>query len=281
MAKAKLLRLGGVVLVVLISLTLIATGIYQSIGGTHMSLTWSDEFDGPAGTPPDARYWSFVDNQPPGGGNQELEYYIPDASALDGQGRLAITTARDNGRFPAWYGPSQFTSGKIWTRGKVEFIYGHLEVRAQFPAAGQPGSWPAIWLLGADIPEVGWPACGEIDMMESFGVNASKTEFSSSLHTPTDNPTFQEALPANDDLTGWHNYALDWQPGVLTFSVDGKAYVTYRKADFKTWPFDKPFFLILNNAIGGTMGGSVPAGAPLPYVMNVSYARLYNAELSK
>ena len=117
-------------------------------GGTHMALSFSDEFSGPAGTPPDPNAWSFVDNQPPGGGNNEMEYYIPDASALDGSGRLAITAARDTGRFPAWYGPSQFTSGKIWTRGKVEFRYGHIEVRAQFPDAGKPGSWPAIWLYG-------------------------------------------------------------------------------------------------------------------------------------
>ena len=246
-----------------------------------MALSWSDEFDGPIGTPPDPNSWSFVDNQPPGGGNQEMEYYIPEASALNGQGYLTITADRDSGRFPAWYGPSQFTSGKIWTRGKVEFQYGHLEIRAQIPQAGQPGAWPAIWMLGADYPEVGWPACGEIDIMESFGVNASKVNFSSSLHTPTDNPTQQFTLPATNDLTQWHNYTLDWQPGVLSFGVDGKTFVTYRKQDFKTWPFDKPFFLILNYAVGGTMGGNIPSTAVLPYVMNVSYVRAYNSIITK
>lgn len=246
-----------------------------------MALSWSEEFDGPLGTPPDAASWSFVDNQPPGGGNQEMEYYIPDASQLDGMGRLEITANRDSGRFPAWYGPSQFTSGKIWTRGKVEFQYGHIEVRAQFPDAGKPGSWPAIWMMGADIPEVGWPACGEIDMMESFGVNNSTTRFSSSLHTLTDNPTFEYTLPAGNDLTQWHNYALDWSPTVLSFSIDGTTYYSVRKSDFKTWPFDKPMFLILNYAVGGTMGGSIPPGAVLPYTMNVSYVRVYNSLVTK
>ena len=244
-------------------------------------LSWQDEFDGPAGTPPDTSSWSFVDNQPPGGGNQELEYYIPDAAQLDGTGKLVITASRDNGRFPAWYGPSTFTSGKIWTRGKKAFRYGHIEVRAQFPQAGSPGAWPAIWMMGENIPEVGWPACGEIDLMESFGVNGSKTRFSSSLHTPTDNPTHEYTLPANNDLTQWHNYALDWSDTVMSFSVDGTTYYTVRKSDFKTWPFDKPFFLILNYAVGGTMGGPVPASAALPYQMNVSYARAYNSEVSK
>jgi beta-glucanase (GH16 family) len=245
-----------------------------------MALSFSDEFEGPAGTPPDPAMWSFVDNQPPGGGNQELEYYVPDAAVLDGQGRLAVTAARDTGRFKAWYGPSQFTSGKIWTRGKFEFRYGHIEVRAQIPQAGQPGTWPAIWLLGADVPEVGWPACGEIDMMESFGREAIKNRFSSALHTPTDN-TRQDYMFSTGDLAEWHNYALDWQPTVLTFSVDGKPYYTVRKSDLKSWPFNKPFFLILNYAVGGTMGGSIPADAPLPYTMNVSYVRVYNAEVTR
>lgn len=247
-----------------------------------MALNWTDEFDGPAGTPPDAASWSFVDNQPPGGGNQEMEYYIPDGSALDGTGKLVISAERDNGRFPAWYGPSQFTSGKIWTRGKVEMRYGHIEIRAQMPNAGQPGYWPAIWMLGANYPEVGWPKCGEIDIMESFGIYASKTRFSSTLHTALEAPTQETTLPANNDLTQWHNFSLDWQPGIISFSVDGnKPYITWRKEQFKDWPFDKPFFLILNVAVGGTMGGAIPANANLPYTMGVSYTRAYNSEITK
>jgi beta-glucanase (GH16 family) len=249
------------------------------IGGNMPN--WSDEFDGPAGTPPDTTTWTYVDNQPPGGGNNELEYYIPEGTALDGQGRLAITARRDNGTYPAWYGPSQFTSGKIWTRGKVAFRYGHVEVRAQIPQAGQPGAWPAIWMMGEDLPDVGWPKCGEIDIMESFGVQNSKVTFSSALHTPTDNPAQTYTLPTTNDLTQYHNFALDWQPTVLSFSVDGHTYWTVHKSDFRTWPFDKPFFLILNYAVGGQMGGNIPANAPLPYTMNVSYTKVFNSEITR
>src|SRR6266487_2053374 len=97
-------------IILLATITLIIVSITNILNGANM-LNWSDEFEGPAGTPPDTASWTFVDNQPPGGGNQELEYYIPEGAALDGQGRLAITAKRDNGTYPAWYGPSQFTSG--------------------------------------------------------------------------------------------------------------------------------------------------------------------------
>jgi beta-glucanase (GH16 family) len=104
---------------------------------------------------------------------------------------------------------------------------------------------------------------------------------SSAQHTPTDNPAQTYTLPATNDLTQWHNFALDWQPTVLSFSVDGQTYWTVHKSDFRTWPFDKPFFLILNYAVGGQMGGDIPASAPLPYTMSVSYAKVYNSEITK
>ena len=240
---------------------------------------WADEFDGPAGSPPDYSFWTSVINGD-GGGNQELQYYIPEANALDGNGNLVISGERDNGRFRAFYGASQFTSGKLWTAGKVAFRYGHIEVRAALPGtAGQPGAWPAIWMLGADYPSVGWPACGEIDIMETFGSHANPGEVSSAIHTPTDNIASRYNAPAGFDASEFHVYAIDWRPTSIMFSVDGNPFLTVNKTDVKTWPLDGPFFLILNVAIGGTMGGPVGSGV-LPYKMIVDYARVYNSEIS-
>lgn len=251
--------------------------IVTFIGVNRMSLTWSDEFDGPIGSPPDAQYWTaVVDGQ--GGGNQEKEYYTPENAALDGEGNLVLTGDRDNGRYTAWYGPSQFTSAKLWTAGKLNFRYGHIEVNAQFPnTLGQPGAWPAIWMLGADFPNVNWPACGEIDIMESFGTHGRPNEVSSAVHTPTDNPAQTYTI---SDPHAPHTYALDWRPSSLSFSVDGDTFFTVYKKDLKTWPFDKPFFLILNLALGGTMGGDIPDTAVLPYQMKVNWVRVYGSELS-
>lgn len=247
---------------------------------------WADEFTGPAGSPPDLTNWTPVVNGA-GGGNSELQYYVPEAVELDGNSNLVITAARDNGRFPAWYGPSQYTSGKLWTLGKTAFQYGHIEISAAFPDAGKPGSWPALWMLGADYPHVGWPECGEIDLFESFGSLNTPAEFSSSIHTDQDNLTQAYNFPAPaaagdtaNDCTASHVYALDWRPTSLQFSVDGKPFYTINKSQVKSWLFDKPYFLIMNYAIGGTMGGAVTSAAPLPYTMSVDYVRAYNSELS-
>lgn len=237
-------------------------------------LTFSDTFAGPLGTPPDPRYWTCcVDQQ--GGGNQELEYYTREAVACSPAG-LVITASRDNGTYPAWNGPSQFLSGKIWSKGKFEFRYGHLDVTASIPA-GLPGAWPAIWLLGADLDEVGWPACGELDVMESFAVNGNPSVISGSLHTPADNPTV--ACTLGTPATGLHTYSLDWRPSSVTWSADGRPYQTILKKNLASWPFDGPMFLILNLAIGGTMGGAVPPTAALPYRMIIKSVELYNAEV--
>jgi beta-glucanase (GH16 family) len=242
---------------------------------------WIDEFNGPAGTPPESTYWTPVINGA-GGGNAELQYYVPEANALDGKTGLNITASRDSGRFPAWYGPSRFTSGKLWTAGKVTFRYGHIEIRAALPlTAGKPGAWPAIWMLGADYPHVGWPDCGEIDIMESFGVHGNPAEIGAAIHTGTDNNAKTTLLPVTNDANNMHTYAIDWRPTSLIFSVDGVPYFTVNRADVKTWLFDKPFFLILNVAVGGTMGGDVPDTAVLPYKMVVDYVRVYNSELGR
>lgn len=241
-----------------------------------MPLTWSETFSAPSG-PPDPSKWTCCVNQE-GGGNQELQYYVPEAVSCSPAG-LVITASRDNGSYAAWNGPSQFLSGKVWTKGKFEFRYGHLDVVASIPA-GLPGAWPAIWLLGANLDENTWPGCGEIDIMESFGALATPAVVAGSLHTPADNPTCNYTVPGVVPLTGFHTYSIDWRPTSFTWLVDGKPYQTILKKNVSQWVFDLPMFLILNLAVGGTMGGAVPGTAPLPYQMIIKSVALYNAEIS-
>jgi beta-glucanase (GH16 family) len=243
--------------------------------------TWSDEFNGPAGSPPDPAVWSSVVNGG-GGGNHEREYYVPSANALDGHGNLVITASRDNGTYRAWYGPSQFISGKVWTKGKLAIRYGRLEVRAAFPSAGQPGEWPGIWLLGANYDKVGWPECGEIDIFESFGQDHSATEISGAVHTSGGSRDQLFQLPQDNNATNFHVYTLDWNSASLEIGVDGQNYFGVTKGDLgSAWPFSQPFFLIFNLAIGGTKGGHVPPSAAFPYRAGFDYVRLYGGEVHR
>jgi beta-glucanase (GH16 family) len=230
-------------------------------GGSNMA-TWSDQFSGPKGAPPDYLLWNEVQGSgvaPEGGGNNELETYTPEALAMDGNGNLVITASEQNG---------VITSGKIWTIGIANFRYGNIAINAAFPDAGKPGYWPGIWMLGSDYPSVGWPLCGEIDIAELFGINGLNNQFSSSVHTSTDNFTQAYTFPAGQTAMTFHTYSLAWRPTSLTFSVDGTPFETINKSQMTTWEFDKPFFIILNLAIGGTQGGPVTA-ADLPYTMLV------------
>ena len=236
-------------------------------------LTWSETFNAPSG-PPDPSKWTACTNQE-GGGNQELQYYVPEAVSCSPAG-LVITASRDNGTYAGWNGPSQYLSGKVWTEGKFAFRYGHLDVVASLPAS--LGSWPGIWLLGADMPANTWPRCGEIDIMEYFGKNGQPSVVAGSMHTPADNTTANYTVPGAP-LTSPHTYSLDWLPTSLTWSVDGHAYQQILRKDINNWLFDRPMFLILNLAIGGTMGGHPPATGGLPYRMVVQSVNLYNAEV--
>lgn len=241
-------------------------------------LTWSDEFNGPTGAPPDPGHWIACTNGL-GGGNQELQYYLPEEAGCDGDSHMVLTARRDTGTYTAWYGASQFTSAKIWTKGLFAFRYGQLDIAASIPA-GRLGAWPAIWLLGENYDQIGWPACGEIDVLENFGAVPTLTSISGSIHSATDSVTAACSLPAVRNATEQHVYSLDWRPNSLEFAVDGTIYQSIHASQLKSWPFGQPFFLILNLAVGGTMGGAVPATAPLPYRMAVDYVRLYNAEIA-
>ncbi|GLL02809.1 discoidin domain-containing protein [Dactylosporangium matsuzakiense] len=249
-------------------------------------LLWSDEFDGTAGAPPDPGKWR-PDTGP--GVTGELQYYTDNRNAFqDGQGHLSLEARREV--VPGTTCPTdpmsasttcQYTSARLNTSGHFSFQYGRAEARIK--VSGTPGLWPAFWLLGADLytGRAGWPECGEIDVMEHVG--RQPDQISSTLHGPGyrggDGIGAPYARPGTDLAADYHVYAADWAPDRITFSVDGQEFFTVRKDETERtrgpWPFDHPFVLLINNAVGGPMPGPPTAATVFPQSMLVDYVRVY------
>jgi beta-glucanase (GH16 family) len=254
-------------------------------------LAWRDEFDGPAGAPADPARWA-ADTGGGGWGNQERQYYTAGAAnaALDGAGALVITArAEPAGGAPAgaarrcWYGPCRFTSARLKTKGIFAQTYGRFEARLRLPR-GQ-GIWPAFWMLGADIDAVGWPASGEIDVMENIGREPDV------VHGTVHGPGYSGAggLGAADTLAAgpggrrafaddYHVFAVEWEPAEIRWLVDGRVYGRLGPAGLPAgarWVFDRPHFLLLNVAVGGAWPGEPDATLELPQRMLVDYVRVY------
>src|SRR5215469_14638330 len=195
-------------------------------------LLWSDEFDGPAGSAPDATKWGY-DVGGNGWGNNELKSYTSRTqnAYLDGTGNLAIKVINET--FTGQDGIRRnYTSARLLTKGKFQQKYGRIEARIKIPF-GQ-GIWPAFWMLGDDIDQAGWPACGEIDIMENVGREPSTNH--GSMHGPGysggNSLTGTYALPTGQRFSDdFHVFALEWAPGVARFYVDGNLYETRTPAD--------------------------------------------------
>ncbi|MFE0653375.1 ricin-type beta-trefoil lectin domain protein [Streptomyces sp. NPDC059534] len=246
------------------------------------AVTFSDDFDGPAGSAVDGTRWQLEtgDNV----NNHERQYYTAGTgnAALDGQGHLVITARKDNpGNYQCWYGTCEYTSARLNTSGRFSTRYGHIEARMKVPR-GQ-GMWPAFWMLGDDLPQVGWPNSGEIDVMENIGSEPATVH--GTLHGPGYSGT--DAIGAPYTLPGgrafadaFHTFAVDWSPGRITWSVDGTVYQTRTPADLgaHTWVFDKPFFLVLNLAVGGDWPGDPDASTAFPQELVVDRVRVTTAD---
>lgn len=257
-------------------------------GPEGWELAWSDEFDAPAGTSPDPANWSFelgdgTVNQIPGWGNDELQYYTdaPENVRHDGEGNLVIEVLEigegEDGP-PCYYGPCQYTSARLISQYKQEFLHGRMEARVQVPEGD--GLWPAFWALGTNIPEVGWPQTGEIDIMEVVG-RLPSTVFGT-IHGPgyagggSIGGTTSTAPDAVADRS--REFAVEWQPGQIAWEFDGERFFTATPADVPgEWVFEHPFFLLLNVAVGGTFGGAVGPDTTFPQRMTVEYVRVYGA----
>ncbi|MET8169503.1 family 16 glycosylhydrolase [Streptomyces sp. NPDC005329] len=241
-------------------------------------VTFSEEFDGAAGSAVDGSRWQVEtgDNV----NNHERQYYTAGNrnAALDGQGHLVITARRENpGNYQCWYGRCEYTSARLNTSGRFTTTYGRVEARMKVPR-GQ-GMWPAFWMLGNDIGQVGWPASGEIDVMENVGFEPATVH--GTLHGP--GYSGSAGIGAGYTLPGgqafadaFHTFAVDWSPNAITWSVDGTVYQRRTPADLggRQWVFDKPFFLILNLAVGGYWPGDPDGSTAFPQQLLVDYVRV-------
>jgi beta-glucanase (GH16 family) len=244
-------------------------------------LVWSDEFSSEGY--PDSTKWDYdtARNQI-GWYNHELQYYasnrLENAQVLGGN--LIITARKESLTGAPDYGGQGYTSARMLTRGKASWTYGFFEVRAKLPCS--LGTWPAIWMLGTGGV---WPDDGEIDLMEQRGGSATdKTVVLGTIHTRAYNyfngtlgPGQGSSKSVNDACTNFHSYQLLWDGGKLAIGVDGVTYFAYTKptpSDATTWPFDNPQYLILNLAMGGDLGGTVPSGF-ISDQMVVDYVRVY------
>lgn len=229
-------------------------------------LLWAEEFDGDQLSP---EYWQLElgDGCPElcGWGNNELQIYARNNHRLE-DGKLVITARKSD---------SAYTSTRMTTQGKMEFRYGRLEARAKLPTG--KGIWPAIWLLGSNITEVGWPRCGEIDILEYVG--KAPGEVFTSLHTQDSHGntinTRKTRIEGIED--GFHIYALEWDPEKIEFFVDDELVYTFAPEERTedVWPFDQPFFLIINMAIGGNFGGPEVDDTIFPREFVIDYIRIY------
>lgn len=235
-------------------------------------LIWADEFtnDGL----PDPSKWDY-DVGDHGWGNNELQYYSKadlKNSRIE-NGFLIIEAHSDSSH------PKGYTSARMVSKNKAFWQYGYIEVRAKLPEG--VGTWPAIWMLPEENRHGGWPKNGEIDIMEHVGYDPGKVH--GTVHTEAFNHSIGTQKGGQkmvqDFQEEFHTYAIDWTSGKIDFFIDGQKYFTFENTgkDYKEWPFDQPFHLILNIAVGGNWGGAKGVDTKIwPQRMEVDFVRVYD-----
>jgi beta-glucanase (GH16 family) len=244
-------------------------------------LVWSDEFDYRG--LPDSTKWSYDagDGCPNlcGWGNQELQFYTERRAenARVEDGHLVIEARREH-----WQ-TREYTSARLISKGKGDWTYGRMEVRARLPKGR--GTWPAIWMLPTDWAYGGWPASGEIDIMEHVGY--APDSIFGTIHTQAFNHMMYTqksgAIVVPDAERAFHVYAIDWTAEKIYFLLDDRVYHTFRNegTGFEAWPFDRRFHLLLNIAVGGGWGGRHGVDEQIwPQRMEIDYVRVYSTSKS-
>lgn len=250
----------------------------KRVEASGWKLVWSDEFNGPNGAAVDSKKWSA---QVGGGGwgNEELEYHTDRKdNAYQSGGFLYIKAIKEK-----YTGADKvtrdYTSARLVTKKKFSTTYGRIEARIKIPF-GQ-GIWPAFWMLGENIDSVGWPTCGEIDIMENIGKEPS------TIHGTIHGPGYSGANGVGAPYSlrdnrrfadSFHTFAVEWEVNVIRFYCDDKLYKTITPSDLpagKTWVYDHPFFVILNVAVGGQWPGNPDDTTRFPQMMLIDYVRVY------
>lgn len=237
---------------------------------TGYEKVWQDEF---SGTSLDLTSWGF-DVGATGWGNNELQYYTnnrPENIYLD-NGKLVIQAKKES------YQGSAYTSARILTKGKREFTFGRVDIRAKLPVGN--GLWPALWMLGKKIDQTSWPACGEVDIMELIGKEPNKVHGTMHWGASTSNHlsyTTNYTLPSGNFSDKFHVYSMVWELDKIEIFMDDISYCKFDKSKIGSaaYPFNEPFFFIFNVAVGGNWPGSPDASTVFPQQMLVDYVRVF------
>ncbi len=269
--------------VIALSLLGVLGGAPTSYGQSQQifSLVWSDEFNSDTSSNLDTTKWTYDTGNNNGWGNNELEFYTSRTNnAYVAGGLLHIHAQIENTNTVSHSVTNtyHYTSARIKTQGLFNMLYGRIEWRAKLPAG--TGMWPALWMMGSNSVSVPWPGCGEIDVVENDGANPTFVQ--GSIHSGTDATQIYNFT--GDSVTNFHVYDLDWTTNSITWSVDGTAYETQTSWGTSVagksypYPFNQPFYLLMNLAVGGdyvndpTTNNINPS---LPNEMQVDYVRVY------
>lgn len=250
--------------------------------GPYGRLLWSDEFNGPAGSSPDPAKWSVVTGGS-GFGNHELETYTDRPDNVQQRDGNLVITARKESFTGADKVQRDYTSARLQTKDHFAQAYGRFEARMKLPAG--KGIWPAFWLLGNDIDTAHWPACGEIDVLETIG---DPHVMYSTLHGPGYSGghaiSAKFPLPAGDAIdSAFHTYAVEWAPDRIRFFFDDHLIVERTPKDLPPgtrWAYDHPYFMLLNLAVGGDWPGNPNEQTVFPKQLLVDYVRVYEGPTS-
>lgn len=244
-----------------------------------MHYVWGDEFDGPDGAAPNPAKWGYEKGFVR---NKEAQFYTEDRreNARLEKGRLVIEGRRE--AFEQGGKTARFTAASVVSEDKFAFKYGRIEIAAKVPRG--VGTWPALWMMGQDRRKAGWPACGEIDILEHLGYEQGVVYCT--VHTPGETPDKKHAssggkIKGVKTSEGFRVYAMDWTPDKIVLSCDGKVVHIYARAgkSDRTWKFDKPHYLLMNLAIGGGWGGAKGIDeAAFPCRFEIDYVRVFQAE---
>jgi len=275
------MHIGKLFIVLSLTILLACAGVDSPKEGSERDwqLVWADDFEGDSLEQPDTLKWSYdIGRGDNGWGNGELQYYTDrlENVHLDGSSHLRIRAFRDS------IEGASYSSARLKTKGKFEQKYGRFEARIQ-PPTGE-GIWPAFWMLGTNIDSVGWPQCGEIDIMEVIG--EARNEIHGSLHGPGHSAgeaiTTTYTLPSGEVDNDFHLYAVEWNSDSIVFYVDEEPYQRVNRTSIRgEWVYNTPFYMLINLAIGGTYVGYPAEDEYFPKELLVDYVRVYSRQTEK